>query len=161
MDILSYLLGKNASGGGGGGLICEEGTYTPSEDKTEDFINFKKTHDKLPMFLFICDISGTGQETYSMVMQYVINIDGIFGTGFPGTKTSLYYGFSGMWYTSSSVNAQRTSDEILYKTTGNNKYYLGYWITNNGFNLKSSGATTYWKSNRTYKWIAIWQPETE
>lgn len=159
MDIVSYLLGKNASGGGTptGDIVIEEGTYTPSEDKKTDTINFKKTHEKAPSFVCICDTSGTGQEMYSMIMQYVINIEEMFGIGYPGTQDSLYIGLTGGCYTSSSVNTQKETNEIIYRTTANNKYYLGYWLTNTGFNLKNIYSGAYWKSNRTYKWIAIWK----
>lgn len=151
----------------GGGLEYEEGTFLPTEDVAKTIIRFANTHTEPPMFAMMIDASTTPtMETYTQYSFIYADWYRFSGTGFPYSNTSnLRYGLfrddcrtsSTTSTTNSSSLFSHNSDEIAISDVT----YPNYFVTNTEFK-PSPGASSdrYWRSGRTYKWIAVWSPTT-
>ena len=139
----------NVSGGGGSGLVYETGTYTPTTDTAQPTISFANSHSSKPFCVIIADTTGTAQGT---------------------NNSEMYWSYID-WYTlfsntlkvgSSNYYARRQGG---YKATGTSMGTTGSNDTSNSTTYVSSssfkptnGSSYYWRTGRTYKWIAVWKP---
>lgn len=165
MEILSYLLGKKASGGGGGSgkFTYEEGTWTPTEDTLQGEISFARRHSKTPTFVSLIDI-GTDANNDTLVCFEYIDFYQLHGETMTNRKsinsrgkctTSCHYAMS--TGTSGSLTlVTRGVDEI--KETYD-KTYARYYVDEEKFFPIASSTNKYLRADRLYKWIAIWVDE--
>lgn len=145
------------SGGGGSGREYEMGTYTPAEDLTTFKIYFTNTHNHLPLFFNIIDISDSAPSTNSAVClsweywdnvlrYYIVNSSnrryGLLRWAYRGTSSSVSTGGGNL------IAPESNSD------TSTNAYPR-YWADESWIR-PFVGANYYYRSGRTYKWIAIW-----
>ena len=156
---------NNIPSGGGGGLTYETGTYTPASDTTSATISFSDTHTSPPFFYMIIDCSSTALETeWSAISDIYCNIAQAFAdvTSYNGSNI---YGYVLRIYSGNSapIGGNPVSNTVKLNTAYNDtssstSVESQYWSTNTG--IKAEANTRSLKAGRTYKWIAVWPPET-
>lgn len=150
----------NVSGGGGSGLEYEEGTYTPAEDIARPTINFTNAHSKPPFLLTMVDSTGTGISTSSTNVGLVFfDSYQLNGIGYPYNSTDFRAGVVFALYKGTG-NTTITSNHLTYNYTdsgSSSKDYSRYWADESSFHPSSASTSRYWRTGRTYKWIAIWK----
>jgi hypothetical protein len=162
MDVVSYLLGKKSSGGGGSsGLEYEEGTFVPTENIRRPFIQFAKEHSKMPIYVLITYCEDENPTSTTVEYWSYVDFYQITGSSFKysdGT-TSCYTMVSlGNIYT----NPDTVVTSFLYhpssdKTADNNEYPR-YYVNETGFYAGARrNSTSPFLANKTYKWFAIWK----
>lgn len=156
----------NVSGGGSSGLEYETGTWTPTADTADAWVDLSKTYTTPPFFYQIWDDTGTYDNT--QYVNYSIAYfqgDRVFNNGLRKSSSSssgYQYGWCYGYYrgTSSSSLSSFTLSINYAKsntsTTGAN--YPRYWATESKIRASTNYASRVWKSTRTYKYIAIWAP---
>ena len=157
------------SSGGGGGLEYETGTWTPTEDVTTANISFSKTHATPPAIVCMSDTSTTGNTWVAQTLYYwsFINSDDLFGEPFgefPITSASNN-GYGTVQYTrrttgttmSNQVHKLVTSSSDINDDSLNKSRFNA---TATGFKAYGNNASTMWRTDGIYKWIAIWAPPT-
>lgn len=142
--------------GGGGGLTYETGTYSPTTNIARPTINFSNAHTEMPSFVMIADATGTDATTNNSNYACTISVFTSFvGGGVPSSSTtSCRYGSVAYVYRSSSNPTQTVTG--ISSLTGTSSSSMPYWVTNTGFIPSSASTSRYWRTGRTYKWIAIW-----
>lgn len=158
-DIIAPLTAMLANGvvtvgtgsGGGGGLEYEEGTVIPSSDISRLTISYTNTHNAPASFAGIYDMTNDSAVSGSCVFWQATNIVGIAGVPVYSSASSIYrayfiYGFK------SSDTAISTTNVMLNDCAD--------WTTTNGFLAYCQSSNRYWRSGRTYKWIAVWVSTT-
>lgn len=155
----------NVSGGGGGGLVYETGTWTPSADVARGEIFFSNTHTDMPIFIMLTDVGGDYYDTLqSNLAFFYMDWEKIFGEPFYTSSTVKQYGLTYNRYRSSNVTATTASyNGIRHPSSNTNDdstAYFRYYATNTKFMPYTDGASRYWRAGRTYKWIAVWAPTT-
>ena len=149
--------------GGGGGLEFETGTWTPSEDIAKYTISFQNEHTKPPFFYGIVDASGENPVTGSNVYLYVVDNSQFGGAPKSGASgTAKEYGVAYEGYLSGTqigtnarrFNAKADSGE---PTSDQN---VRYWVKEDSILVYCGSDSCYWRSNRTYRWIAVFAPES-
>lgn len=153
----------NVAGGGGGGLEYETGTWTPSADIARGEISFTKTHTEAPVLVFLADATGTGYSaTNSNMMFCFCDPYKLWGVGFPYTSSGFRYAVAYFSYRGSSTSALSSSALLCPQdsssTSASSASYPRYWASPTGFHPSSNSTSRYWRSGRTYKWIAVWKP---
>lgn len=148
--------------GGGGGLVYESGTWTPSEDVARPTINFANAHDEPPSFV---EMVREESAVYNQNENYRFTYHDwwrLFGDA-ALTSTSTYYAEARYQYvtTTTSLSASgvvmpNSSDDA----TDTGYSYPRYWVNEAWFKPSSNSTTRYWKSGQSYKWIAVWAPTT-
>ena len=148
---------------GSSGLVYETGTYTPTSNIAQPTISFANTHSTTPMIAIISDISAASSITsnsnlcvcYAETYKYT-------NTSFPSSTSAVRYGFVYYYYRSSS-NSNYGNVTLSYNSndTGNSSTsYARYWVTESSFKPSSNSTSRYFRSGRSYKWIAVWAPTT-
>ena len=148
--------------GGGGGLEFETGTWTPSEDIAKYTIPLQNEHTKPPFFYGIVDASGENPVTGSNVYLYVVDNSQFGGAPRSGTSgTAKEYGVAYEGYINGSqisTNARRFNAKAdSGSPTGDQN--VRYWAQEDSIFVYCGSDSCYWRSNRTYKWIAVFAPE--
>lgn len=146
------------SGGGGSGLDYETGTYTPVSDTVQPTINFSKTHTSMPVFIYLQDTGTFNSTSNSNYIFLYIDWQLLIGNQIYITSSSVQYGM--VWYeyrSSSSTSRGQTfltvpSSDTDDTGTGKPRYYA----TESHFKPSSVSTSRYWRTGRTYKWIAVW-----
>lgn len=144
-DAVASLASGYGQGGGGTGLVYEEGTYTAASSENPT-ISFSGNHSTAPVFVALVDSTGTAQTTVQKgIACAFVRLDAIVPGGVP---------FSG-----------ETSDGIycaIYHATSTDSGTGGSRAISN--NVSASGFTPFFgstartlQSGRTYKWIAVWR----
>jgi hypothetical protein len=147
-DGLSFVQINAASGSG---LVYETGTYTPTADTAQPTISFANSHSSKPFCVLISDTSGTTQATNNSEMYWsIFDWYTLFGSTMQ-VGSSTYYarrqgGYKGTGSSMNATGGYDTSDSTSYVTSSSFK--------------PSNGTSYYWRSGRTYKWIAVWKPTT-
>lgn len=163
LDDYSTLIDAISSGGGSG-LEYETGTYTPSEDITRPKINFKKTHSKPPCFVSMYDCTGTTDETTNTNVAFnFIDMYQLFNSSYPYTTSgtdamrygTVFYCYRGAILATLSTGTLHMVDNYTNPYNHNN-LYSRYWTDESSFCPYSLSTSRYWRTTRTYKWIAIW-----
>ena len=144
---------------GGGGLVYETGMFEPSSDVYQATITFANVHTVAPMYVQLCDIGETATTESSVLNFAIIDYRKMFGSGV-NYGTSTTYGYA-QWATKTSSSF--TSSEKRY-TTGtddsSNSSSPYYWATETGFYAYVNSSSRYFRTGRTYKWIAVWAPSS-
>lgn len=146
---------------GSSGLVYESGTFTTSSDTAAANISFANTHSDAPWLILMTDVSGaSGSSTSSNILFAYLDYYKAFGNGIPYSSSALRYESVYMLYRGSSgissttVHTQYNSDDTGDSSTS----YARFWAKKTGFHATSNATTRYWRSGRTYKWIAVWNP---
>ena len=151
--------------GGGSGLEYEEGTWTPAADVTVTSIEFENAHSVAPFYFMISDATAEYSSTTSSIYNVVYyNSDQLFGVPYQLTSdgTSFHYGYVYRRYRNSATTLTGGVISLTYPYTtsaSNANYYPRYWVQETGITAKT-GNSEYWRTGRTYKWIAVWTPTT-
>ena len=150
--------------GGGGGLVYETGTYTPTSDIARPEISFSNTHSETPVFVGFSDSTGTANTTTNTGMSFLyFDIEKLFGYGIPYSSSAWRYVLYGMVYrgtSSSSLTNSLSSLSNKSSSSGTGSAYPSYYCTNTGFHPYGGSTSRYFRSGRTYKWFAVWKPTT-
>lgn len=146
------IIGTATGGGGTIGLEYEEGTWSPSEDVARQTISFSNTHDSLPMFAAIYDVTGTYDGTINSNYAMMFSLcEPMFGSVMNPSTKSQYIGFASFLY---RLNATSFAGSYIGLATSQK------WIDETGFLAYCQSSSRYWRAGRTYKWIAVWKPTT-
>lgn len=153
-DQDGYIVLPDTGGGGGGGssgLDYETGSFTVAEATDTATITFSKAHSDPPMFFNVVDATGTyGGTINSMYSWTYMNWDAYANNGFypssSGTKQILCV-----------TTTRRTTQASSLSNATSTSASVPSYVTSTGLSLLY-GTTTYWRPDRTYKWIAIWKP---
>ena len=145
--------------GGGGGLVYETGTWTPSEDVASYWFSFTNTHTEPPFYYMVADSNGDYTDLAStntfVAYNYFTQVTG--NAIYPSTD-STNYGYVVFRYKTSGSLA--SLGHPISDTSDANSGYPRYWATETGVRAYTSSSSRYWRSGRTYKWIAVWPPTT-
>lgn len=151
---------------GGGGLVYETGTYTPTSNVASATVSFANTHSTLPAIVVMAEASSSSSSwtNYSLFEWNYINTGDLFGGGYPRSSSAIGYGRVDVIRkgNTSSLNVTNTTS-LQYsssETSDTNATYPRYWVTASSFKAYSANDSYYWRSGRTYKWIAVWAPTT-
>lgn len=144
---------------GGGGLVYETGTYAPSVDTAaaDASISFANTHTSMPIAIIMADVTGTEPDSYSFLEWTYLDTYRMFqGTFWYSSSQrygiNLYLAKTGTASTNGLYGFSYSSDN-----TGSSSYtYPRYFVSETGFRPGRNGSSYYWRTGRTYKWIAIW-----
>ena len=158
----------NVSGGGSSGLEYETGTWTPTADTADAWVDLSKTYTTPPFFYQIWDDTGTYDNTQNV--NYAIAYfqgDRVFNNGLRKSSSSssgYQYGWCyGYYRGTSSSSLSSFTLAINYaksNTSTSGANYPRYWATESKIRASTNYASRVWKSTRTYKYIAIWAPTT-
>ena len=139
-------------GSGGGGLVYETGTWTPTEDVADTTISFANSHTTAPLFVMICDSSTDNLTENSNYFSSLSDQYGFIGFAYVKGNYARYgvnvYGF-----------ASSTGLSGTFSSMGSETSYNSYF-SSLGFRAYGGATSRYWRSGRTYKWIAVWAPTT-
>ena len=145
--------------GGGGGVEYESGTWTPSQDIAQPTISFQNTHATLPYAVSIVDAESDVAGANSVIAWEIVNFHAAYGSESPRVSTSSQrFGIVRYDYKTSSSTSNGGSN--VSALTGTTASSMSYWIANSGFMPYTGSTTRYFRSNRTYKWLAVWAPSS-
>lgn len=141
---------------------AESGTFTPASDTITYEVAFSKTHEELPFYTLVVDVTNTyNTTTYTSAYMSYFNWQTLWGNPFYVSTNTRLYGVVNARYRNTSTTAVSISNWNIYysqNTTDNStNQYPRYWVTESGMHCEAS-ASSYWRSNRTYNWIAVWRP---
>lgn len=145
----------NVSGGGGGGLEYETGTWTPSEDVAEYTIEFTNTHTTPPFFYMVYD--ATNQVTTTTYSNYVATFMSPYllsGDTISASATNINYGYL------ATTRRATNSQSLSHANNALASSAISTFATNTGINAYSYSSSYYFRAGRPYKWIAVWPPTT-
>ena len=149
--------------GGGGGLEYETGTYTPESDIARPTITFANSHTEAPVLIYMCDVTGTAHSTTNSnyVFCYCDPFK-LWGQGYPYSSTGFRYASVYYAYRASNTNSISSTGHLIANksssTFSNSSSYPRYWATETNFRPYTNSSSRYWRSDRTFKWIAVWKP---
>lgn len=152
-DILSgktaYVNGSLVTGALSAGLHYETGTWTPSSNTATTAISFSNAHTKAPFFAVVFDSGNYSSTTKSDVLFAYFNWGAFTGSTMApasngGTRNYGGYRFT---YRETSTSSFSTSNGDVTASS-----YSG--ITSTGLAISPS-SSRYWRSGRSYKWIAV------
>ena len=166
-DQDGYIVLPSTGGGGApSGLECESGTFIPSEDIARPTIYFTNTHAEPPSYFAVSDVhEATGLTGDSILfVEFTCNAR-MFGAPFPYNATGMYFRYA-TWH--SVVEASNSAINQFYGTCGKSvddtpattTNYPLYWADETAIYPYTDSASRYFRSGRTYKWIAVWAPTT-
>ena len=144
------------------GLAYESGTYTPSADTSGEKILFTNSHSEAPAFIMMVDATGTADTTADTNMQFVwYDYYKLYGIGMPWSSSayryaSAYYAYRATNTSALSVGGVHCSADSDNAGSGGINYPR-FWVDELGFTPNSASTSRYWRTGRTYKWIAIWR----
>lgn len=148
------------------GLTYETGTFTPTSDVATYNIAFSKTYATLPFLTLVLPALDAYDSTLnSAASAYYLNWDTLLGVAVHQSSTTIYYGASNYRYR--GTNATSTSSgtsTINYpdsNTGSNTTSYPRFWATESGMKAYSGTTSAYFRSGKTYRWIAVWPPSVQ
>lgn len=145
------------AGGGGSGLVYESGTYTPTSDIAQPTISFSNTHSNMPFCVIIQDIAD-GLATANSALEWgILNWYSFTGRGFNSTSATAY-SYARAEYIYKTTNGVSNSGNSISSFSTTATTGLGYYLSNTSFKPYLGSTSRYWRSGRTYKWIAVWSP---
>ena len=160
------VLTTGTASGGGGGLVYETGTYTPTTDIARPSISFANQHTEAPVYVAFFDMTGTEDSAdNSGISMVYTDCYKLWGYGYPYSRSGGTYRYATVQYiyrgtSATSVNSGTVHFSYNSDNTKTTSGYPRYWVTNTGFNPYTNSTSRYWRAGRTYKWIAIWKPTT-
>ena len=138
------------------GYEFETGTFTPSEETHRPRISFAKQHSTYPTIVVLEDSTGSIAPANSMIFYMVAISYDLLDVTIPITATATFYGRAD----SVAMNDAGTATSIAglnILSTGSGYQGIGYYVDSSGFYASANGGTaTKYRTDRTYKWIAIW-----
>ena len=141
-------------------LAYEEGTFTPASDVARPTISFSNTHSAPPAYACIFDTSSASTQTADSI-SYVIYSDPyrMFGGGtFAYGGSDRYATVTAAFKTSTGGNAFVGFMDYSSDDSGDStKAYSRYWVTESTFRPWANSDSRYFRSGRTYKWMAVWR----
>lgn len=162
-DVTAYASALvNVAGGGSEGLEFETGTWTPATDIVQPTITFSKTHTETPVFAAIADSNGTYYDTPNSTYTFAyIDWYKLTGSGIYKSSSSVGYVLLGWSYRGTSATSLNDSNATVltnYGSTSNLPTWPRYYVTESEFKPYARSTSYYFRSGRTYKWIAVWKP---
>lgn len=148
---------------GGGGLEYEKGTWTPAADTTTQVISFAKTHTDLPFFMCVMLASGEhdGELNSGLVLAYE-NWQTLFGVPIYSSDSSINCGYVRYVYRATNATGVSTGGQTISTldtdTSQSQATKPRYWVRNDEFTAYTGNASAYWRSGKTYNWVAVWAP---
>ncbi len=149
-----------------GGLEYETGTWTPDTDTNRGTISFANQHTKAPVAFVVMDISDPSTLTgYAILCMRYFDCYRAFGDGFNAGKsggkkystiTVIEASANGSSFQTFNSNTSTNSDSTFASTSS----YPKWWCTNTELHVCDADQGGNCKAGRSYKWIAIWMPET-
>lgn len=149
--------------GGGGGLVYETGTYTPTADIARPTIQWANTHSEAPVLVLFSDQTGTDHSATNSNYNFMYcDFYKLWGNGVPYSSSAFryavaYYSYRGNSTTSISSSGTSCSNNSD-STSATGTAYPRYWASPTDFHPYSNSTSRYWRAGRTYKWIAVWKP---
>ena len=148
---------------GGGGFEYEEGIWTPDADISRGTVNFQDSHTLAPVAIFMADQSDRSTiGSNSNIFFNYIDIYRLFGNVMPWNNSNGTYVLC--MFGKRAASSYGTNYAALeYPSTTASQYqqiYPKYWAQNTKFMPYANDTTTFWKADRSYKWVALWEPET-
>ena len=154
IDVSEFAAVDVAVSGGGGGLEYETGTWTPASDIARGTISFSDSHSEPPISFAVADMTGTNVPDASSIIACIFgNWYGAFGYPAYSSNGGAQYGAARFSYGGISSGSQ-----TLSSLTGETNAAASYWATSEAIYPYANSDTRYWRSGRTYKWIAVWAP---
>lgn len=155
----------NVAGGGGSGLEYETGTYTPSSDIARPTITWSKTHTEAPVLVLFSDMTGTAHSTTNSNYNFMYcDFYKLWGKGIPYSSSGFRYAVAYYSYRNTSTSSISSGGLIITYNSDNTSSsvttYPRYWASPTDFHPYSNSTSRYWRSGRTFKWIAVWKPTT-
>ena len=142
------------------GPAYETGTYTPASNTSRPTISFANSHTHPPIFLMMVDTTSGTPASNSNVEFVFVDPYRAFGSGFPTINNGTFY--ATVFYPYIASNSLSTGQSQISHnsddTTNTSNSYVYYWVSNTNFRPYSNSSSRYWRSGRTYKWIAVWNP---
>lgn len=153
----------NVAGGGGGGLEYETGVYTPSSDIARPQIKWANTHSEAPVLVLFTDQTGTAHTATNSNYNFMYcDFYKLWGYGIPYSSSAYRYAVAHYCYRANSTSSISQGAVICSynsdSTTSSSSSYPRYWVSPTDFHPGSNTTSRYWRSGRTYKWIAVWKP---
>lgn len=148
---------------GSSGLEYETGTYTTSSNVARPSISFTKTHTDCPILVAFYDATGTSNTTSNTNYVFVYyDFWKLFGQPIWSSSSASRYEIAFYLFRSTSSTSVSANGFIITENSGNtgdsDTSYARYWVSNTGFYPYSNSTSRYWRTGRTYKWIAVWGP---
>lgn len=145
------------------GAVIEQGTWEPSSNTSGSKISFSNSHTDAPCFVFLSDVTGTADTNTNTNMMFVwFDYYKMWGQGIPWSASAWRYAVALYTYRASNTgNLATGAVHCAYNSdnTGDGSInYPRFWCDNTGFTPNSASTDRYWRTGRTYKWIAIWKP---
>lgn len=151
----SLLTGTGS--GGGGGLVYETGEYKPSSNVAKPTINFANTHSDRPFIVLIEDVGGSSlAQTDSALYWEIVSFYDAFGVAVYTNTTTQHY--ARVQYAYKSSSGSTASGNNVTALSGTNSSAMPYHLSNTSFKPYMGSTSRYFRSGRTYKWIAVWKP---
>lgn len=135
------------------GMDFESGEWTQNGNVTSKTISFSRQHEKPPI-LFLVYASPGAINTYTAYGELFINYVRLLGAALQTTLTQAKFGMRISWTTSSSTS--QISQSVTNITTADG---LSEYATNENFTFSSFVSSVYIRTNKKYKWIAVFMPE--
>lgn len=157
------VAGVKTQGTASGGMVYETGTYTTSSDIARPSINFSGTYNDSPVLVAFYDATGTVHTTTNTNYVFVF-FDSwkLFGQPYPYSSSAFRYETAHYVYRTNNTSSLSASAYVIANNSDDSGdsdvTYAKYWVTNTGFHPYSNSTSRYWRSGRTYKWIAVWKP---
>ena len=142
------------------GMTFETGTWTPTADIARGTISFASTHSTMPLYVCVFDQTQTTHATGSPSYMLYMDEYQIFGATFPSNTNFRYGCITSLFKTDSGTNTYTGTLQYPSTDTGNSSTaYPRYWVTESEFYPYSGSTARYWRSGRTYKWLAVWKAQ--
>ena len=151
----------NVAGGGGSGLEYEEGTFSPSSDISRATVSFANSHADAPAVIVFADVTNTADTTSNTGWLWVwFDYYKIWGSRIYYSSSSMRYAVAYYTYRGSSTSSLSTGSMLCSNnsdsSSSSSTSYPKYHATSTEFHPYTNSTSRYWRSGRTYKWVAIW-----
>ncbi len=148
-----------------GGLEYETGTWTPTADTNHGSIPFTNQHTKAPAFFAVLDTSDRSTLSEATVYGcFYCDTYKLFGIGWPWGNTGTsnrYTAIQTLYINNGATQYQGSSTGKNSDDTGDSTAnYPRYWAKETGIYPYAGNDARYYRANHTFKWIAIWMPES-
>lgn len=134
------------------GREYETGTYTPTVDIVQPTISFTGSHLNRPIFVGLVDAEDSVASTDSILHWFMFSFVDFSNYVWTTASTKWYARTQHGYKTSSSAGY---SGYNISSQTGSTTASLPYYLSNTAFK-PYAGNAYYFRSTRSYKWIAVW-----
>ena len=152
--ILPPTGGGGGGGGGSTGLIYESGSFTPVSDASAPTVTFEGTHTDPPIYMVVSDTEETIASTSSNLIWYFVNWYTANDAYVISDASTNYYGRVQFFY---KTDTGRSYGQYDLTTLGNSSNTgLTYFVDNTEAEIYCGSPNRFFRSGRTYKWVAVW-----